>query len=309
MAEKPNIVRRQGWPMGSVRPVATPLSPSVVFATDTPDSLDALYEGRDQGWTYSREGHPNAAVLAGMIDALEGAEGGLMTGSGMAAVTAAILGCVDQGGHIVAGNQLYGRSLRLMAEQLPRMGISSTLVDPTDADAVAAAIRPETGLILVEVVSNPTIRVADMEGILRVAAESGVKVGTSAAGVVHESGRVGQTQVAPASTGPLSTGPVSRPPSVGGGGVVSAPASMGGIPESMPPGPELEEPQATRARQSAATRVFMSPPGQISSRSRNRSPCRAPAGTQAVSTTGPCSRADLIDPEDPRRRPRTPARR
>jgi cystathionine gamma-synthase len=77
---------------------------------------------------------------------------------------------------VLGGDQLYGRSLRLMSESLPRLGISTSLADPTDAAAVEAAIRPETRLILIEVVSNPTIRVADVAGIIRVARAKGILV-------------------------------------------------------------------------------------------------------------------------------------
>jgi cystathionine gamma-synthase len=154
--------------------VVTPLQPSVVYASQDPDALDDQYEGRSRGYTYGREGHPNADVLAAMIDRLEGGEGGLVLGSGMAAVTAVMLGLLGQGDHVVGGDQLYGRSLRMLTQDLPRWGIGATLADPTDAAQVEAAIRPETKLILVEAVSNPTLRVADMEGIERLARERGL---------------------------------------------------------------------------------------------------------------------------------------
>ena len=172
-AGDPPAMRRARWPASVSRPVATPIHPSVVYASDTPDGLDAQYEGAAEGWTYSREGHPNAAVLAGLVDALEGAAGGLVVGSGMAAVTAAMMTLLERGDHVLGGDQLYGRSLRLMAEELPRLGFATSLADPTDARAFAAALRPETRLILVEVVSNPTLRVADMEAIARIARDSG----------------------------------------------------------------------------------------------------------------------------------------
>ena len=161
----PNLVRRTPWPASVSRAVGTPLQPSVVYASDTPDQLDAQYQGEVKGYTYAREGHPNAEVLAAKIDALEGAAGGLILGSGMAAVTAALMGLLRAGDHVIGGDQLYGRSLRLMNQDLNRFGIATSLADPTDVAAVAAAIRPETKMILVEVVSNPTLRVADMEGI------------------------------------------------------------------------------------------------------------------------------------------------
>ena len=169
-----DIVKRPRWPQSSSRPVTTPISPSVVFSSESPDALDAQYEGTSPGYTYAREAHPNADVLAGKIDALEGVAGGIVTGSGMSAVTAALLGLVGAGEHIVGGDQLYGRSLRLLTQDLPRLGIAATLADPTDAGAIEAAIRPETRAILVEVVSNPTLRVADMEGIARLAGDRGI---------------------------------------------------------------------------------------------------------------------------------------
>jgi cystathionine beta-lyase/cystathionine gamma-synthase len=137
--------------------------------------LDAQYEGDLHGYTYSREGHPNADVVAHTIDAMEGAPHmGVVVSSGMAAVSAVLLGLTKAGDHVIGGNQLYGRSLRMMAEDLPRLGIATSMVDPGDVEAVRAAIRPETKMILVEVVSNPTLRVADILGLSALAKETGI---------------------------------------------------------------------------------------------------------------------------------------
>lgn len=171
------MTRRRPFQAGATRPLASPLMPSVVYTAPDPDALDALYEGAEHGYVYSREGHPNAAHLAAQIDALEGApQPGLVTGSGMAAVSAALFGALRAGDHVVAGNQLYGRSLRLLSETLPALGITATLADPTDAAGFAQAFRPETRLVLVEVVSNPTLRVADMPAIIALARARGVLV-------------------------------------------------------------------------------------------------------------------------------------
>lgn len=166
--------RQALWPASISRPVATPLQPSVVYASDSPDALDAQYEGQTQGYTYAREGHPNADVVARLIDGMEGATGGLVLSSGMAAVSTLLLGALSAGDHVIGANQLYGRSLRLMTQELPRQGISYTLTDPTDAEAIRAALRPETRLILVETLSNPTLRLADLRGIAAVARAAGV---------------------------------------------------------------------------------------------------------------------------------------
>ncbi|ABD55203.1 trans-sulfuration enzyme family protein [Jannaschia sp. CCS1] len=173
--EKPRtLVRRAALREGVSRAVVTPIQPSVVYASPSIATLHAQYEGRAHGYTYAREGHPNAELLARKIDMLEEADGGLILGSGMAAVSATILGLLGQGDHIVGGNQLYGRSLRLMHQDLGRFGIATSVADPTDVDAMRAALRPETKMILVEVISNPTLRVADMAGIIALAREVGV---------------------------------------------------------------------------------------------------------------------------------------
>ncbi|WP_299302694.1 aminotransferase class I/II-fold pyridoxal phosphate-dependent enzyme [uncultured Litoreibacter sp.] len=169
-----NLVRRTAFPHSVSRAVVTPLQPSVVYASPDPDTLDGQYDGTAFGYTYSREGHPNATVLAQKIDAMEGCEGGLITSTGMSAVTAVMLGLLQQGDHVIGGNQLYGRSLRMLTQELPRYGITHSLADPTDANAIEAAITPATKMILVEVVSNPTLRVADMDGIAKIAKAHGL---------------------------------------------------------------------------------------------------------------------------------------
>lgn len=172
---KPTLMRPVGLPQSASTPVVTPLMPSVVYASTTPDQLDDQYEGRADGYTYAREGHPNADVLARRIDAMENAPmPGIVLGSGMAAVTAVLLGVCKAGDHVVGGDQLYGRSLRMMRDDLPRLGIETSLADPTDAAAVAAALRPNTKLVLIEVVSNPTLRIADVQGIADLCREKGV---------------------------------------------------------------------------------------------------------------------------------------
>lgn len=169
--------RRAPLPTGASRPVASPIQPSVVYASADPEMLDAQYGGALMGYTYAREGHPNATRLGRMLAELEAApEGveGVVTGSGMAAVSAALMGLLRAGDHVLGGEQLYGRSLRLMNEDLPRFGIATSLADPTDLGAVAAALRPETRMILIEVVSNPTLRVADLAGIARLCRQRGI---------------------------------------------------------------------------------------------------------------------------------------
>jgi cystathionine gamma-synthase len=169
-----SIVRRGRRPQSASWPVVSPISPSVVYASPDADALDDQYEGRAEGYTYGREGHPNWTILADKLDWMEGATAGVVTASGMAAVGAVFQAVLRTGDHVVAGNQLYGRTLRLLKDEMPRIGVDVTLADPTDGAAFVAAIRAETRIVLVEVVSNPTLRVADMKAIAAACNDKGV---------------------------------------------------------------------------------------------------------------------------------------
>ena len=171
---KGSLVRPVPLPDSASRPVVTPLSPSVVYASETPDGLDDQYEGRTFGYTYAREGHPNADVVAARLDEMEGASGGVITGSGMGAVTAVLMGLLSAGDHVIGGTQLYGRSMRLMKEDLPRLGIATSLADPGDVAAAPDTARRGHSAALVETVSNPSLRVADITGLEALCREAGI---------------------------------------------------------------------------------------------------------------------------------------
>lgn len=140
-----------------------------MFTARDADHMNDVYEGREQGFTYAREGSPNGDLLAAKIAALEGAEQALVTSSGMSAVGAILLGLLKSGDHILASNQLYGRTSRLITQELPRMGFATDIVDTCDRPAVERALRPNTRLLVVEVVSNPLLRVVDVEAMAQIA--------------------------------------------------------------------------------------------------------------------------------------------
>ena len=169
-----SVVRRTPFPQSATSPLVPPIVPSAVFVARDADHMNGVYEGREQGFTYGREGGPNAELLAAKIASLEGAECGLITSSGMSAVAAILLGLLKAGDHVVAGNQLYGRTLRLVTQELPRLGFATDVVDAADVAAVERAIRPETRLLLVEVVSNPLLRVPDIVELSALARARGV---------------------------------------------------------------------------------------------------------------------------------------
>lgn len=169
-----SVVRRTPFPRSATSPLVSPIVPAAVFVARDADHMNRVYEGHEQGFTYGREGSPNAELLAAKIASLEGAECGLITSSGMSAVAAILLGLLKAGDHVVAGNQLYGRTLRLVTQELPRLGFATDVVDATDVGAVERAIRPETRLLLVEVVSNPLLRVPDIVELGALARSRGV---------------------------------------------------------------------------------------------------------------------------------------
>ena len=154
--------------MSNSKPLVTPLILSSVYVTKGPDDLDQIYEGKKTGYSYAREGHPNADLLARRIDDLEETFGGLIVSSGMAGISAAILGICAAGDHIIASDQLYGRTLRLYHDEVSRFGIEVDFTDTSRAKNVLDRIKKNTKLINVETVANPTLRVADLEGISKI---------------------------------------------------------------------------------------------------------------------------------------------
>src|SRR5438552_7468724 len=105
--------------------------------------------------------------------ALEGAQAARATATGMAAVTAALMGQVKAGDHIVSSKALFGSCLYVVEEHLPRYGVASTLVDGTDLDQWRKAVRPNTKTFFLETPTNPGLDVLDIKAIAEIAHEAG----------------------------------------------------------------------------------------------------------------------------------------
>jgi len=150
-------------------PVAAPIYLSSVYECRDPEQANALLGGTAAGYVYSRDGHPNADALAARCRELHGAEQAVITGTGMSALSLALLSLVQAGEHIVVSDRLYGRSLTLLHRETARLGIASTLVDTCNLAATAAAIQPTTKLIVVETITNPVLRVSDLTDLAALA--------------------------------------------------------------------------------------------------------------------------------------------
>src|SRR5215510_5080089 len=123
-------------------------------------------------YDYTRSGNPTRSLVERQIARLEGAEYASAFGSGMAAISA-LTRLLETGEEVIAGDDLYGGTVRLLDQILPRQGIAVRYVDVTDIDAVREALNPRVKLILIETPSNPTMRIADIRALARVAHESG----------------------------------------------------------------------------------------------------------------------------------------
>lgn len=148
---------------------AVPIYQTTSYVFDDTDHAAALFNLERPGHIYSRISNPTVAVFEERMAALEGGVGAVATASGHAAIFLAIATLMGQGGHIVSSKSLYGGSINLFLNTLPRFGITATLVDPRDPDAFEAAITPETRLVFSEILGNPNLEVLDIERIADVA--------------------------------------------------------------------------------------------------------------------------------------------
>src|SRR5215471_12263367 len=157
--------------LGRSSPLVPPLYQSSVYTLPDLDVLDRIMTGEVPGFIYQRDGHPNARLLASQLAAVEGATWAVICGSGMGAITAALLANARQGDHLVASNRLYGKTTVLLDQGLSSYGVRSTFVDTADLDQVRMALEKPSKLLLVETISNPLVRVCDLEALAELAHE------------------------------------------------------------------------------------------------------------------------------------------
>jgi O-succinylhomoserine sulfhydrylase len=143
------------------------------YLYDTMELAEARFKGDDPGFIYSRYSNPTVSMFERRMALLEGAESARATASGMAAVTAALMGQLKAGDHIVAARALFGSCLYVVEDLLPRFGIEATLVDGADLDQWRAAMRSNTKTTFLESPTNPTLEIIDIAGVAEIAHERG----------------------------------------------------------------------------------------------------------------------------------------
>lgn len=182
-----------------IDPVTRASSPNLVMsATFSPAEVTG-FSARNrmgyEGFTYARVSNPTVRQLEEKLAALEGGEKALCFGSGMAASHALIAGRLSQGDHLIISDSNYVGTAELVRDSLPRFGIDVTLVDTSDLEQIAHAIRPESRMLWIETPANPIVRLTDIEAAATLAHKNGVR------DVVVDS-----TFATPIATKPLSLG-------------------------------------------------------------------------------------------------------
>lgn len=168
--------RREFGEHGGVTPS---IERSATFTVLEPGAMPEIFAGKrgpDRGgcYLYSRHFNPTVDVLDRYLAAMEGTEFAVSTASGMSAIVCTLLQLCHQGDHIVSSSMIYGGTFALLKELLPQMGVTTTFVRPDDLPAVTQAIQPNTKAIFTETLGNPSLPVADIEGLAAVARARGL---------------------------------------------------------------------------------------------------------------------------------------
>ena len=165
---------RQFGEFGGVNPSVTD---SATFTFMEAHTMTDTFHGETEGcFLYSRHWNPSNKYLADALAAMENTESAWVTGSGMGAITSAILQICSAGDHIVASMTTYGGTFAFMKNYLPKFKIETTFVNMNDLDAVKKAIRPNTKMLYAETMSNPLLRIADLPSLSKIAHEHNAKM-------------------------------------------------------------------------------------------------------------------------------------
>jgi methionine-gamma-lyase len=168
--------RREFGEHGGVTPS---IERSATFTVLEPGAMPEIFSGArgpDRGgcYLYSRHFNPTVDVLDRYLAAMEGTDFAVSTASGMSAIVCTLLQLCRQGDHIVSSHMVYGGTFALLKELLPQMGVTTTFVRPDDLPAISQAIRPNTKVIFTETLGNPSLPVADIEGLAAMARSRGL---------------------------------------------------------------------------------------------------------------------------------------
>jgi len=148
--------------------ILTPVYQSTTFVQDSVDEYLA------KGYSYSRSANPTVRVLEKKLAILEGGADCTCYATGMAAIQAVLQACLSAGDHAVVSDVAYGGTYRLCTKVFRRFGVEFTFADTSNPDAVRAAIRDNTRLVLTETPANPTLKLTDIAAVSEITRERGI---------------------------------------------------------------------------------------------------------------------------------------
>lgn len=151
------------------KPIGMPIYQGHLFSFDTADEMAAAFEGPAAAPFYGRLGNPTVRSFEAAMADLEGGVGALATGSGMGAINAVLHALLRTGDHVIAQSCLYGGTYGSFQTLVERWGIEITYVSGTCADEVRDAMRPNTRLLYLETIANPTTQVVDIPAMVEAA--------------------------------------------------------------------------------------------------------------------------------------------
>ena len=161
---------------GRSGPLATPIVQTSTFAFASAAEMRRYLAGDEELFLYTRYANPTVRDLEEAVGALEGAEAALALGSGMAAMTTAVLSLVRAGDEVLAGASLYGGTVRLLAEVLPRFGVTARFVPLPELPVVDRVAGDRSRVLVVESPTNPTLQVVDLAAVAACAHARGIVV-------------------------------------------------------------------------------------------------------------------------------------
>lgn len=172
---KATVCVQGGYTPGKGEPRQMPIIQSTTFKYTTSDEMGRLFDLEDSGYFYTRLANPTNDMVAARINALEGGVGAMLTSSGQAANFFACANICEAGGHIVSTSAIYGGTFNLLGASFAKLGIEVTFVDQeASEEEIAKAFKPNTKLLFAEVLTNPGVRILDIEKMARIAHSHGV---------------------------------------------------------------------------------------------------------------------------------------
>jgi O-acetylhomoserine (thiol)-lyase len=162
--------RQQTIEHGSIH---KPVHTAVTFGYQNARDLAEVFQGKQSGYRYGRQGNPTVSALEDKITLMEGGKGSICFATGMAAIGALFQSLLKQGDHVISSSFLFGNTNSLW-QTVAAQGIDVALLNACDVAQVAAAMTPQTRMVFVETIANPRTQIADLKRIGELCRERGI---------------------------------------------------------------------------------------------------------------------------------------